>query len=317
MNMQEKLGAYLTEQRGLAKAAHNNASTCGHPCLRYLFYRRHPDHWEYASRYSVDTMFIFWNGEQTERSVIGLLADAGYVITNQQQYFFDKALDLSGKLDCEIDNIPTEIKALQGYVWDKINTSDDFLRFPDSQYWYRNYFHQLNMYLYLSNKEIGQFVLFNKSNGKVKNIPFSLNWDMADDIATRLGIVNEALKKNLLPPLVKQGNTNSGNVDICPKCSFYAHCAPPLNYGEGVDASDIPEGVEEILDEMNALSESNARYKELEKQLNELIRGRSFVTGRYIVTGKWVTTTTYPPDKTKQPKIGEYWRKKITVIGQE
>jgi hypothetical protein len=307
-----KISDHLAAKNTLSKAAHNNASQCGHPCLRFLFYRRHPDHWDKASRYTTDTLYLFWNGNEVEKSVMSLLSEAGMKVTNQQQYFYDESMDMSGMLDCVVDGIPTEVKAVQNFLWDKVGQEIDFLSFPDSQYYYRNYYHQMNMYLYLTNNEAGQFILFNKQNAKIKAVPFALNWDEAAKISDNMRVVNEALKRNIVPEQLKEGA-----IDICPKCPFYSHCSPAFDYGEGFSLDDIPEGVEEILDEMQELIPAHKRYNELDKMLKHNIKGRMFAIGKYIVSGKWVTRESYPPDKSQAPKVSEYWKSKITVIGNE
>ncbi len=164
---EERIETFLTRTNTLSKAAHNNASQCGHPCERFLVYRRHPDHWEKASRFSLRTLYAFWQGREMETVILNLIRDAGSKVTDEQRYIYDRGIDLSGMIDAEVDGLLTEVKLLQGYAWDRILNGTDFLNFGDSQFYYRNYYHQLNMYQYLLNREEAQYILFNKQNARI------------------------------------------------------------------------------------------------------------------------------------------------------
>jgi CRISPR/Cas system-associated exonuclease Cas4 (RecB family) len=294
------------ESRSQSKAAHNNASQCGHPCLRFLYYRRHPDHWDKAISPGERLLNTFWIGRELEDSVVARLRDAGIDVVGQQVAFYDEGTNLSGMIDGEIrrgsSRYPIEIKTMVPYTWEKINKASDLINFDDSRYYYRNYYHQMNMYLYLTNKESGVFVLLNRLTGQIKIIQMEIDWDRADFIAKRMDTVNRAMTEGVAPDPIN-------NWDICPNCSFYHHCTPELtSEGQYEGDEDIPAELIETLDAMEKLKPAHKEYEALNKYLKGMIVGKNFFLGKYLIGGTWIEETEISYTRKK------HWKPNIKVI---
>jgi len=75
----------------------NRASELGHPCLRYLVYRRTA--WEHAAPPDGDSISIFAEGDLHEAALLRELVDAGIEVTEQQAPLHSRTLNITGHMD--------------------------------------------------------------------------------------------------------------------------------------------------------------------------------------------------------------------------
>ena len=138
-NLVQSVYDYLGLQRKGWAPACNYASQVGHPCARHLVYQRL--NWQEKLLPEPSKLLIFRDGNTHETDVLKLLAESGIQVVEQQRPFDWKELELRGKIDGRIKlnghAIPLEIKSINPYDFDKINTVDDLLSSPKP--WIRGY----------------------------------------------------------------------------------------------------------------------------------------------------------------------------------
>src|SRR4030042_6716898 len=164
----------------------NRASSCGHPCERFLFYSR--ARWNERTMHDVNLQLIFDEGNIHEDAVLARLKSAGIQVVEQQRPFEWKEIELTGHIDCSIiwegKPYPAEIKSMSPFTFDAVNSVDDML---NGKYVYlRGYPAQMYMYLLMKEMEGGLFVLKNKVNGRIKIIEVPLDYEAAEKIVKKL-----------------------------------------------------------------------------------------------------------------------------------
>jgi hypothetical protein len=307
----------LQTQIRVSQAASNNASVVGHPCLRFLFYRRHPEHYHTAKPHSLATMFRFKDGEIAETEIIQILMTAEtygeFKIIELQKEVNYADLQMRGRIDAKAmrngDRCIVEAKLVQPGVFNKVNRAEDFLQFPDNQWYYHNYFHQLNAYCLGDNCERGIYALKNRLTSAIKFVDHQLDFDRAEQIAQKLKLVNDALKADEVPaPL--------SNPEICPHCAFFGHCAPPLNFaGEFTPREQLPEDLAEKLRRYRELKPMAQEFEALDEEFKGNLMGIKAIIGEFIISGRWQKRKQFdiPAEVKSQYCTGdvEYWVKSI------
>jgi len=261
--LQQTVDLHFMESNQKRRAASNNASQIGHPCSRFLFYRRHPEHYLYQSDYGLETMHRFWIGAELEKSCLRLLMDAGIDVLEQQKSVEYPDYQVAGQIDLKIRNNGEigvfEIKTVQDNLYGKIFTADDLLK--TGKYYYGNYYHQLNWYLLMEGLENGGFILINKVNGDLKFVPMQIDIASADAIGEKLLAVNKALAEDQIPPA-------HNDAEICPFCTFRDHCCPPVCQSEEWKPSDnLPPETYDLLTRYRELHDLAAEYKQVDVAL--------------------------------------------------
>ncbi len=285
----------------------NRASSCGHPCERFLFYSR--ARWNERALHDVNLQMIFDEGSMHEEAVLRRLKESGVQVVEQQRPFEWKELELTGHIDCSIvldgKAYPAEIKSMSPYTFDKTDSVDDM---KNSKYVYmRGYPSQMYMYLLMKEIEDGLFVLKNKVNGWIKLLDVPLDYEAADVIVKKLERVNQALKANKEPDWIKDAG-------VCGDCGFKQICLPALQYGEGVmiGSEELVQLIEEQEELERKLEEPKAVKKRLE-EVKELIKEmtkdkESVIAGNYLISGKWVERKGF------EVKPSRYWTVEHTRI---
>lgn len=315
LKINEALDIFLLRGESARMAASNNASQIGHPCARFLVYRRHPDHWDKAQPHDLGTLYRFRDGHDQERNIIRFLQDSGFDVYEQQKAVYYPDFQVAGLIDCKIrtngDRAVSEIKVVPDHLFGKINSGTDFLDFPDAQYYYRNYYHQLNWYQLMEGMEQGLFVLKNRQNGRLKIIGMELDFNRADEISQKLIKVNQHLAAKTLPDF-------QPNPDVCLHCHYFAHCAPPLDFsGEFTPCETLPPDLYDLLKRYRELKPLAAEYEDIDDNLKTILKGVKTIMGEFVITGRWQKgkTSFIIPDDLK-PKLekkngDDFWVKNI------
>lgn len=278
----------------------NTAYNCGHDCLRYLVLCR--TRWEDRQKHNVTLQSIFSRGNAIEDYTIAELKKAGFKITDEQHYYTWKDIELTGHIDAMItidgQKYPLEIKGLSPFYIDKLNSEAD-MRESD-RVWVRQYPPQLQMYMLMSGKEHGIFILVNALTWIPKQITVDLDYDYADQIVKRLESVNQHVKDGTLPPGVD-------DMEICPDCAFFHICLPAI-IQDSLTIEDDPQLAQDLA-RREELKEAHKEYEAIDKRIRPRLEGvERAIIGDYLVTGKWISR------KAHQVAESQQWRKTIKRI---
>ena len=267
----------------------NRASEIGHECERYLVFLR--TRGNEKKIHGIDSEYIFREGNVQERAVLALLAEAGIEVIEQQRPFEWKECQLTGHVDGKILHeqriLPMEIKSMAPWIWDKIKTVEDMLN--SNYYWVRKYPAQLTMYEMMDCKELAIFITKNKSTGRLREIPISLDYSYAEFLVRKCERINAAIAEEVIPEPISWGDT-------CSKCPFNHICIQTVLRDELQFIAD-PDA-EEKLDGWFELKQWHDKWKELDEWRKEHFKGvERIVIGPYLITGKalskgWKTTIT-------------------------
>ena len=291
----------------------NRASELGSDCERYLVYCR--THWDKREVHSVNTQFIFDTGNMFEDECIKELGAAGFGIIEQQRSFVWKEYQITGHIDLKITDgdgqaYPCEIKSMNPYIFDSINTLEDMVNSPKP--WIPRYVGQLYIYLLLSNSELGVFYLKNKTSGQPKEIWVPLDYDRAEELIQRAERINKCVEANELP----DGKAGPG----CGFCGFRHICLPDQDMGSELELMTDPE-LEGKLDRRGELEAAYKEYGRLDKQVKAAVRGHGkLLLGDWLITGKECKRKTFEiPDTIKAEYAGEstYWKASITALSKQ
>ena len=277
MTIQEKINNYLLSERKSWAPAANYAYNSGHPCARNLVYCRL--NWQEKSLPSTKTLLIFREGDLHEKAVIQLLTDSGVDLVETQRPFELKQIQLRGKIDGKIKDengklIPCEIKSMNPFDFEKINSIDDMKEY--SKVWIRGYVSQMMIYLLGMEKEAGVFILKNKVNGELKFIPCILDYEYAEKDWKKLELVNQHVAAGTYPERIQDRT-------VCRYCDFRQICLPD----ENSDVLNLVDNAEllEALEEREAVKGDANKFEALDKKVKEVLK--SLADGVHLVSGKF------------------------------
>ena len=231
------------------------ASSVGHPCDRYHFHALKD--WREKGLHDPVLQSIFDEGNLHEKDVLHTLSEMGVEVIEQQRSFQLDNPKITGHIDgillWEGRRIPFDIKSINPYDFQKINSAEDLL-FSKKVY-QRQYPAQLQLYLLMTNEEVGGFILKNKLTGEIKPIWMAIDYDYAEQILKRAERVYAALDHDTPPE-------RTVDLDLCSKCPFAHICLPDLTLGEGVQLIDDME--------MAAMLERRAQCEPLAKEYQKI-----------------------------------------------
>lgn len=287
----------------LAPSAPNTrASSIGHPCLRFLYLSRTSDQ---QVPHDETLQAIFDVGNVFEGYVLRELEEAGIKILQRGRDFVDRTLELSGHIDARLGlpdlggmEIVAELKSMNAHTWDRVNSIEDML--TGREEWLRRYVAQLTVYLYLSNEELGVFVLANKTTGMIKVIPLALDYAYAESLLKKAEVVRDAVRSGTPPDRL------AGHADVCARCSFRAVCCPPI-INEGVQF--LGEEVAALLERRAELDAAASEYDAIERQLKASIAK----PGEYLA-GSWVIVARETERKAFSVKASKYIKREYERI---
>jgi hypothetical protein len=274
-------------------------SSLGHPCDRAMVWNftRH----EVKRPHDATLESIFTEGRLHQPDIYARLEALGFEVIREsdrptQYKVGGSGAVISGRPDGRISGfrgtrykppLILEAKALSDYQWGRIRTVDD-IRNADS-HWTRSYYAQGIIYGFLENLARGVFVLKNKATGRLKLIPFELDYDYAETLLQRIERLQPMIKEALDPPPIAYDRA------VCGGCGFQNQCYPAKAFGEGASVLDDPM-LEAALERRDALAVEHAEYARLDAEIKARLKheGVKFAfVGPFTVEGKVVAKKAY------------------------
>lgn len=234
---------------------------------------------------------LFESGKKEENNIIKMLLDLGFEVVQQQNPIEIKNRKgetiCSGRIDGKIIYngvaIPYEIKSMQDYSFQQLNTIDDFQNSP----LHRKYIKQLQLYMYGNNIEVGMFIISNFR--QIKVIPVYIDYGLCEQILQQLERAWEYVKKKEYPKPI------SYNPKICDWCPFELLCTKMTENkpAEFIDNKEL----EAKLDRRFQLEAAAREYKELDEQIKAPFKKNGVLNAiigtKYEIIGRKQTRTTY------------------------
>jgi len=280
----------------------NRASELGHPCERYLVYNR--TRWQEKSLHDVGLQLIFDQGNRDEEGVLADLKEAGFKIVEQQRPFEWKKYQITGTIDAKIlddgKTIPVEIKSFSQWNWKAINSVDDMVK--SKAVYMRKYPAQMTLYLIMDEKEEGLFILRNKSNGRLKQIPMSLDFEYAESLIKKAERINGHVANGTLPDRIEDDTIHE-------YCSFQHICLPDrINPALLIDDPEAEMKINRAMELKEQIKPLDDEYKELWDELKEAFKEKQAVIGPWQIVGKWIEKKGF------EVKPSKYWDMRIKKI---
>lgn len=282
------------------------ASEIGHPCERYLTYSI--TNWNDRQAHGPEVEFIFEGGRAVEELAIKDFEDAGFNVYRPEP---DRAIAeskprITGHIDIRVDfgdnKVYTgEIKGLNIYDWEKLNTIQDF--FNSKKPWILKYPAQLMTYLYIKGEERGFFYLKSIPRFQPKLIWVDLDVDYMDAIIKKTERVENHVANGTLPEPIN-------DMTYCETCAFRHICLPAIerNAIEFIDDNELLE----LLERRDSLYPSSKEYDDVDKLIKFKVRGKERIcVGDYIIIGKTVQRKGYVVNDS------EYTQYKISKLKSE
>jgi hypothetical protein len=280
---QEGLKASFEREIKVYPARNQWPSNAGHPCDRFLVWRR--TRWQEQAPHDAGLEAIFKEGRLHQPAIIARLEKMGFEITETDGAF--EYAGYSGRIDGKFKSyreqrfrkaIPFEAKTCSPYVFDAINTEQDII--SAERHYIRGYRNQLQLYMIMDNSELGYYIFKNKLNGWLKLIPSVLDWNLADQMVKRSQRIDSLVADHVDPDPIQY------NRDICGRCGFLQSCFPGRDYGEGAELLNDP-NFEAMLEEYLSLKPMASRHDKLEKQISDAVKGHPMLlVGNMIIEGE-------------------------------
>ncbi|MEM4217572.1 MAG: hypothetical protein QXZ09_06085 [Candidatus Methanomethylicaceae archaeon] len=292
----------INERSRVWRPAGFRASEAGHLCARYQYHALQD--WEKRPTPDPRLAAIFALGIELERYVEKLLSDAGMRLIKQQVALEDRDLGIVGHIDGFLideesrEEVPVEIKSVNQFDWDAINTWADMAN--DGKPLLLRWALQLPLYMYLTNTEHGIYLLLNKQTGELKAVDVTLQeaYQLLEDYNA---IVIEAKKaiKTGKPPEPKPKTAALCAWCWCRQVGLCEGIAPELPSGADLDAAAEAAAV------IASLREAKKQYEEAQKRLSEALKGLDLEPGQKleIVAGAYpIRVTAYETTQYQVPK---------------
>lgn len=300
-------------------ARSNQASGLAWP-VRHLVLKRIG--WEYAKPVSSSTQRRFQRGIETEKVALAMLGDLpGVEVRGTGLPVEHKPAEIAGRIDALISlngrAYPLEIKSLQ--YFNRYHNARDFL--SDSLF-SRNYYAQLNTYLFCSNYEVGLFLLIDPTSYDTRFIEMELDLDAAEETLQKCEEVNKYVHqwdgKSFLPE-------NVNELPDCEECSSYCQFQSLCGRVDGKaevtqDLAGQFDRIDFLAKRRGELEETAKEYESVKGELRSIVSGHeTVITGNYLIQGKEVKTTIYRVPKEVKGQYAEsssYWKTgKIIALG--
>lgn len=234
---------------------------------------------------------LFESGKKEETNIIKMLLDLGYEVVQQQNPIQIKNRKgetiCTGRIDGKIIYngvaIPYEIKSMQDYSFQQLNSIDDFENSP----LHRKYIKQLQLYMYGNEIEVGMFIISNFR--QIKVIPITLNYELCELIIQQLERAWEYVKKKEYPKPI------SYNPKICDWCSFNLLCTKMTENkpAEFIENKEL----EGMLERRAELETYYKQYTEIDERIKAPFKKNGVMNAvigtRWEIIGKKQHRTTY------------------------
>lgn len=222
---------------------------------------------------------LFEAGKKEESNIIKMLLDLGYEVINQQNPITitnrNGEIICSGRIDGKIVYkglaIPYEIKSMNDYSFQQLNSIEDFEKSP----LHRKYIKQLQLYLYGNEIEVGMFIISNFR--QIKLIPVYLDYGLCEQIIQQLERAWDFVQKKQYPdPIVY-------NPKICDWCPWEFLCTKSTinKPAEFIQNKEL----EELLNRRAELEPAAKQYKEIDEQIKAPFKKNGVLNA--VVGTKW------------------------------
>lgn len=283
-------------------ARSNWPSNAGHPCDRFLVWRR--TRWQEQATHDAHLQSIFDEGREHQQKVIDRLTKMGFEVTETDRPF--EYAGFSGRIDGKFKGyngerfdkpIPLEIKTCSPHVFDALTTEANIV--TSRHHYIRGYRHQMTLYLLMDNAEDGAYVFKNKLTGWLKLIPAKLDWALADSLIQRFKGIDVLVAEKADPPPISYDD------GICGRCGFLALCYPPRDFGEGAEMI-VDQDFIDMLARHQELKPSASEYEAIDKAISGRVKNHPLIlAGDYVIEGKEI------PRKGFTVADSTQWRKTI------
>lgn len=234
---------------------------------------------------------LFESGKKEESNIIKMLLDLGYEIINQQNPIQIKnrkgEIICTGRIDGKIVYkgvaFPYEIKSMNDYSFNELNSIEDFEKSP----LHRKYIKQLQLYMYGNEIEVGMFIISNFR--QIKIIPVYLDYGLCEQIIQQLEIAWEFVKKKEYPDPITY------NPKICDWCPYNFLCTK-MTVNTPAELIENKE-LEELLDKRAELESAYKQYKEIDEQVKAPFKKSGILSAvigtRWEIAGRRQVRTSY------------------------
>lgn len=307
-------------------ARSNYASQIGDSCLRKLVLNRTAG--DFKKPHNVFLERIFERGRTVEEIAVQQIKKAGFIWQEQQSKFEDRKSGIAGAIDGMVgepngsqrpDLFPCEIKTINPYDWEKINSVEDMKN--STKHWVRGYPAQLQIYLFLKSAERGLWWLVNALTWEGKDIWTELDIDFVDSLLKKGKEINDYVDN--IQEDMKSGMKVTDEMfndhlpdripydsKMCDSCAFEHLCLPAIHAKEGAEFVEDPE-LEEKLNRREELRAVHSEYSRIDKEVKKQLKlkdGEKRVVGDFLIQGSKVERKAYPV------KAGSYIKLKIEKL---
>ena len=300
----------LVEKILAAKAAHykqrpahtNSASELGHPCARYLTYRRLAP--ELAALPDALQILRMEAGTVAQAKVEADLREASVQVIEQQRPLSWPAFEITGHLEgkLQVDGAvyPYEIKSTASNWFRRFTSVEDFSR---SKYvTHRKWPAQGMLYLLMeAQHETMLYFLVNRDTGQVKELPLTLDYAYGETLLQRAIEVNRHVHAGTLPEPIPYEE------GVCGICPFLVPCRPEVTRSP-LQMIDFPE-LEVKLARRAELAPLAKEYEHLDGEIKDAVKGQE-----KIVVGDWLIRSAHVTRKAHEVKASTYWKTTIEHI---
>lgn len=222
---------------------------------------------------------LFEAGKKEESNIIKMLLDLGFEVINQQNPITIKSRDgeiiCSGRIDGKIVYkglaIPYEIKSMNDYSFQQLNSIEDFEKSP----LHRKYIKQLQLYLYGNEIEVGMFIISNFR--QIKLIPVYLDYGLCEQVIKQIETAWEFVKQKKYPDPITY------NPKICDWCPFEFLCTKQVTNqpAEFIQNKEL----EDLLNRRAELEPAAKEYKEIDERIKAPFKKNGVLNA--VVGTKW------------------------------
>ena len=255
----------------------NHASRLGHPCLRYLVYRR--TNWKDARAFTIQSKRKMEDGNVHEKDILTKMEKAGFNVICQQKYFKWDKYNITGRMDGILSKdrreFPFEIKSMDTYGFQSIDTAEDFKK----RDYFKTYLTQLNLYLLSENKEDGFFILKDRNQCELKQVNIKLDYEIAESAVKAAETVNKHVTAGTYPDRIRYCNT-------CKFCEYKHICLDGIENAGGLEVYDDAETAQ-LIKRMKELEPGKKEYEGIHKKIKTMFNKKNnILVGDYLITGE-------------------------------
>lgn len=259
----------------------NRASALGHPCLRFLTYKR--TRWQEEAIPPARLLQIFEEGKLHEEAVLASMRRAGFRVILQQRAFEYREHEITGTIDGQVllgegaaaETIPFDVKSCSPFTFRALSTMEQV---RDHAYYYvRNWYAQIVLYCLLGNKPRGLLILKDKTTGELKQIEVPLDYTHAEELIRKADAVNAHVRAGTLPDRIPY------DAGICGDCSFFHLCLPDEALRAGATLTDDA-ALEAKLRRRADLEAMAREFERLDREIKEQAK-RQLAPGEETIVG--------------------------------